>query len=175
MKEKQSCKKVFKLFSVLLLFITNIALLGMNIQEVRAEEKNPRIDGVQQITANDLKWLPVSEENQLGGADDFNAIFFDKFSNFNETGAPVAAKKFENIGNVTFKEGQVGGTNQFSDYSIPRYNVGIIAQDSIDGKIRVQNGDAVLGNSVDPEKIDKDSTTDEGSIFIRQEQINEFM
>lgn len=39
MKEKQSCKKVFKLFSVLLLFITNIALLGMNIQEVRAEEK----------------------------------------------------------------------------------------------------------------------------------------
>src|SRR5699024_827418 len=120
----------------------------------------------------------VSDENPLGGADDFNAILFDRFSNFNETGGAVATGTVDNVDVITFDEGLTGGINQFNDYSIPRYNVGIIVQDSIPNKaVRVSNGDAVIGDNIAEEKVDKVHPTikDEGSVFVDQSQVDQFM
>ena len=132
-------------------------------------------DGVQRISANNLAWTPVSGKNPLGGADDFSALFFNEFKDFNETGGPVAAKKITNVKISTFDKGLIGGINQFDDIEIPQFNVGLIAQESINGdsRILISNGDVVVGTNVDINKLDvKDK---EGVIYKNQEQIDSFL
>ncbi|TGY41647.1 hypothetical protein E5347_11585 [Clostridium sartagoforme] len=132
-------------------------------------------DGVQRISANNLTWTPVSGKNPLGGADDFSALFFNEFKDFNETGGPVVAKKITNVKISTFDKGLIGGINQFDDIEIPQFNVGLIAQESINGdsKILISNGDVVVGTNVDISKLDvKDK---EGVIYKNQEQIDSFL
>ncbi|MBS5939049.1 SpaA isopeptide-forming pilin-related protein [Clostridium sp.] len=132
-------------------------------------------DGVQRISANNLTWTPVSGKNPLGGADDFSALFFNEFKDFNETGGPVAAKKITNVKISTFDKGLIGGINQFDDIEIPQFNVGLIAQESINGdsKILISNGDVVVGTNVDISKLDvKDK---EEVIYKNQEQIDSFL
>ena len=81
-------KKYFNKTSLVLIFsVIFQALIFPSLDPVKANmESDPIVDGVQRINANNLTWTPISKENPLGGADDFNAIFFDKFAHFNEIG-----------------------------------------------------------------------------------------
>ena len=155
--------------------LTVSALLTfMNMSNiVMAEEQQPITDGKQKINANKLDWTPVSRANQLGGADDFSGIFFNEFKNFNETGGPIAAGSLKNVNIVTFNEGLRGGINQFNDIVIPKFNVGVMAQKEINiqGKTLISNGDAVIGDSVDPQKLDPKV----GNIYKRQSEIDKFL
>ena len=155
--------------------LTVSALLTfMNMSNiVMAEEQQPITDGVQKINANNLKWTPVSSANQLGGADDFSGIFFNELKDFNETGGPVAAGSLKNVKIVTFDVGYSGGINQFNDIIIPKFNIGVMAQKEVNigGSTLISNGDAVIGNSVDPQKL----STKTGNIYKRQNEIDKFL
>ncbi|MHC5269879.1 collagen-binding domain-containing protein [Enterococcus sp. LJL98] len=143
---------------------------ALPVQEVAL----PRTDGAQRISADHLIWTPSSSENLLGGADDFNAILFEAFVDFHETGGPVAAKTFENVNIVTFEEGLAGGVNQFSDYKLPRFNVAILAEEAIKGKkTKTHNGDAVLSSEQMMGIIERVSQT--GSEYVRASQLAAFM
>lgn len=156
-----------------LLSVSNIQMLQVVLADDASEEEPViRTQGAQRINTNHLLWIPVSEANPLGGADDFNAILFDSFINFNETGGPVAAGRFENIKIVTFEENLIGGTNQFDDYAIPRFNVGMIAQNGITGtKTKIHNGDVVISEQQYGDQTERSS----GNSYIRQEAINTFL
>lgn len=155
--------------------LTVSALLTfMNMSNiVMAEEQQPIIDGIQKINANNLKWTPVSRANQLGGADDFSGIFFNELKDFNETGGPIAAGSLKNVKIVTFDAGYSGGINQFNDIVIPKFNVGVMAQKevNIQGKTLISNGDAVIGDYVDPQKLDPKV----GNIYKRQSEVDKFL
>ncbi|MEG0294855.1 MAG: choice-of-anchor A family protein, partial [Enterococcus sp.] len=156
-----------------LLSVSNIQMLQVVLADDASEEEPViRTQGAQRINTNHLLWTPVSETNPLGGADDFNAILFDSFINFNETGGPVAAGRFENIKIVTFEENLIGGTNQFDDYAIPRFNVGMIAQNGITGtKTKIHNGDVVISEQQYGDQTERSS----GNSYIRQAAINTFL
>ena len=140
--------------------------------EQSEQESNVRIGGAQRIDANHLVWTPVSEANPLGGADDFNAMLFDSFVDFHETGGAVAAGRFENVNIVTFSENTIGGVNQFDDYTIPKFNVGMIAQNGITGKkTKIHNGDVAISEQQYENQTERSS----GNSFIRIEEMNAFM
>lgn len=142
------------------------------IQKTANEEPIARTGGAQRIDVNNLVWTPVSAENPLGGADDFNAFLFDSFVDFHETGGPVAAGRFENVNIVTFQENLVGGINQFYDYTIPKFNVGLIAENGIIGlDTKVHNGDT----AVNEEQYFNLTENSGGNDFVRQAQIRQFM
>lgn len=155
--------------------LTVSALLTfMNMSNiVMAEEQQPITDGIQKINAHNLKWTPVSRANQLGGADDFSGIFFNELKDFNETGGPIAAGTLKNVKIVTFDAGYSGGINQFNDILIPKFNIGVMAQKEVNigGSTLISNGDAVIGNSVDPQKL----STKVGNIYKRQSEIDKFL
>ena len=148
-------KKYLNKISKLLLFSLLFQLLLLPLMEpAKANAENmPITDGVQRINADNLKWIPISKENPLGGADDFNALIFGKFAHFNESGGPVAAGKIEDVDTITFQEGQIGITNLFEDITIPKFNVGVIVQEELSNnkEINILNGDAVIGDSVSNE------------------------
>lgn len=133
----------------------------------------PRQDGVQRIHANHLSWTPVSKENLLGGADDFNALLFDCFINFNETGGPVATKRAENIKTITFKEGTSPAVNQFLDYKLPRFNVALLSSQGIGGQVRIENGDVITEEALLGNQIQR--TLDSGTELIRLQAIQKFL
>ena len=98
----------------------------------------------QRIDANRLVWTEVSPENPLGGADDFNAILFSEFRNFHETAAPVATRKINDVGIITFQPGQPLAINKYLDYTIPEYNISVITKQHIGKETNIFNGDAVV-------------------------------
>ena len=161
-------------FKKAIAFTVSALLTFMNMSNiVMAEEQQPITDGVQKINANNLGWTPVSRTNQLGGADDFSGIFFNELKDFNETGGPIAAGSLNNVKIVTFDAGYSGGINQFDDIVIPKFNVGVMAQKNVNigGKTLISNGDAVIGDSVDPQKLDPKV----GNIYKRQNEIDKFL
>lgn len=170
---KNLINKVSTIIIIFVLLITS----GLTQQESTkaAESGTPRTGGAQSITADNLIWKETSPLDPLGGANDFNAIFFDTFKNFHETGAPVAAKNFDNVNIVGFEEGIVGGINQFGNIKIPKYNVGMIAQNQvINKKTKVHNGDAVIGKSVNSDSIELGMNS--GSFFVDENnEIEKFL
>lgn len=76
---KQSKFKHITILSILLLLISTVMPANLFSFQSHADETEARDDGAQRITADALNWTPVSEENPLGGADDFSAILFDEF------------------------------------------------------------------------------------------------
>ena len=145
---------------------------SVGIQNITNEEPIARTGGEQRIDVNNLVWTPISATNPLGGADDFSAFLFDSFVDFHETGGPVAAGRFENVNIVTFEENLVGGINQFYDYTIPKFNVGLIAENGITGlTTKVHNGDT----AVSEEQYFNLTENSAGNDFVRQAQIRQFM
>ena len=142
------------------------------IEVIEGSTIPPRDNNTQRINANKLLWTPVSDKDQLGGADDFSGIIFNEFKNFNETGGPVAAKKIDKVGIITFEAGTSPAINQFSDIIIPEFNVGVMSQESVLGKKTViTNGDAVVGTGVDTNNLDMGH----GAVYKKQQQIDSFL
>ena len=170
-------KKIFKNIGITL--ITLLLIITSSIAKdlmVSADATPPRTDGEQYINANNLEWEKVSTEFPLGGATDFNAFFFDFLKDFNESGGPMAARSFENVKIVTFEEGSKWGINQFLDYAIPKFNVSILALNSIlmdSGTTLLYNGDAIIGDNVSEAEFGF-NTLKVGSIFRMQEKIEQY-
>ena len=147
---------------------------GMPIEELVIELSAPlpRTDGEQRISIENLVWTPVSTENMLGGADDFNAILFDSFYDFHEVGGPVATGHLTNVNIVTFPENLTGGVNQFYDYTIPKFNVALITQNGIKDKVvKILNGDTLVNHKDYLDMMESSA----GSVFTDQAKINQFM
>lgn len=177
-KEMSRLLKNMKWGSQLVLGLLATCMVSLSTgQMVLAEDSQSteavvRTGGTQRIDTDHLVWTPVSETNPLGGADDFNAILFDSLVDFHETGGPIAAGRVENVNIVTFSEGQQGGINQFYDYLIPKFNVGLIAQNGITNKrTKIHNGDVAV------QEVQYLTTTENhaGHSFVRQAQIDIFM
>lgn len=184
--------KKMKWLSYILVASLLLSIVGMSqgVQKVFAEDSKSRSSnakeatiartgGEQRIDANNIIWTPVSEVNPLGGADDFSAILFDSFSHFNESGGPVVTGTVNNVERITFPEGLTGGVNKFTDYTIPKFNIGLILQKGFkDGSLATQisNGDVIMNKESESSKVDFFRGTDAvGSIFVAPDKIDQFM
>lgn len=173
--------KWLKLVGVAVTLFVSFVTLGLSslveasdLEQLDFEENiYPRVDGNQRVHADHLVWTPVSTENPLGGADDFNAILFERFENFNETGGPVATGQVSNVKIVTFQEGTSPGVNQFIDYVIPRFNVALIASQEIKNNIHIENGDVITQEKLEGVTIDR--IPNSGAELIRKEKTSQFL
>lgn len=175
---KKNRNNYIKVKRYCIIILTFILVLSYGSRVVKASDIEPITTGFQTIHANKLEWIPISKDNPLGGADNFNAIVFDEFKNFHETGGPVASRKINNLNIATFANvGTPAPANRYMDFNIPKNNIGIIVKEHAGAKTLVHNGDVVIGFN-EPEKhieLGAWSHPNPGNYFIKTlEEIEDF-